>query len=212
MCGIAGFVGAGTAADLKAMADAIVHRGPDGEGYFADQHLPVFLASRRLAVVDLPGGAQPMWDGAGDICVVFNGEIYNHRALRKDLEALGHRFLTDHSDTEVLIHGYKAWGNALFAKLNGMFGLAIYDRHRKTLVLARDRFGEKPLFYGTRPGALAFASELTALRQHPTYSDVSPSAIGLRIGASDLCQGPWGELATAMPTVSLPPLYGFCAA
>ena len=110
MCGIAGFVGAGTAADLKAMADAIAHRGPDGEGFFADQHLPVFLASRRLAVVDLPGGAQPMWDSAGDICVVFNGEIYNHRVLRKELEALGHKFLSDHSDTEVLVYGYKAWG------------------------------------------------------------------------------------------------------
>lgn len=179
MCGIAGFVGAGTADDLKAMADAIIHRGPDGEGYFADQHVPVFLASRRLAVVDLPGGAQPMWDSTGDICVVFNGEIYNHRALRKELEALGHRFQTDHSDTEVLIYGYKAWGRRLFTRLNGMFALAVYDRHRKTLVLARDRFGEKPLFYGTKPGALAFASEITALRKHPSYSDAAPSKIGL---------------------------------
>lgn len=179
MCGIAGFVGAGTAADLKAMADAIAHRGPDGEGYFADQHLPVFLASRRLAVMDLPGGAQPMWDGAGDICVVFNGEIYNHRALRKELEALGHRFLTDHSDTEVLIHGYKAWGPDLFVRLNGMFALAIYDRHRKTLTLARDRFGEKPLFYGTKPGALAFSSELTSLRRHPAYAAAPADALGL---------------------------------
>jgi asparagine synthase (glutamine-hydrolysing) len=179
MCGIAGFVGTGTAADLKAMADAIVHRGPDGEGYFADQHVPVFLASRRLAVVDLSGGAQPMWDSAGDICVVFNGEIYNHRALRKELEALGHRFLTDHSDTEVLIYGYKAWGQGLFVRLNGMFGVAIYDRHRKTLVIARDRFGEKPLYYGTKPGALAFASEITALRRHPAYRAPSPSKLGL---------------------------------
>ncbi len=179
MCGIAGFVGAGTAADLKAMADAIIHRGPDGEGFFADQHLPVFLASRRLAVVDLPGGGQPMWDGAGDVCVVFNGEIYNHRALRKELEALGHKFLTDHSDTEVLIYGYKAWGEGLFVKLNGMFGLAIYDRHRKTLVLARDRFGEKPLFYGTKTGTLAFASEITALRKHPVYRAASPAKLSL---------------------------------
>jgi asparagine synthase (glutamine-hydrolysing) len=179
MCGIAGFVGAGTAADLKAMADAIAHRGPDGEGFFADQHLPVFLASRRLAVVDLPGGAQPMWDSAGDICVVFNGEIYNHRALRKELEALGHKFMTDHSDTEVLVYGYKAWGQGLFVRLNGMFGLAIYDRHRKTLVLARDRFGEKPLFYGTKPGVLAFASEITSLRKHPAYAAASPAKLSL---------------------------------
>lgn len=179
MCGIAGFVGTGTAADLKAMADAILHRGPDGEGYFADQHLPVFLASRRLAVVDLPGGAQPMWDSTGDVCVVFNGEIYNHRALRQELEALGHRFLSDHSDTEVLIYGYKAWGEGLFVRLNGMFAVAIYDRHRKALVLARDRFGEKPLFYGTKPGALAFASEITALRKHPDYRAASPAKLSL---------------------------------
>ncbi len=179
MCGIAGFVGTGTAADLKAMADAIAHRGPDGEGFFADQHYPVFLANRRLAVVDLPGGAQPMWDSAGDICVVFNGEIYNHRALRKELEALGHRFLSDHSDTEVLVYAYKAWGEGMFVRLNGMFGLAIYDRHRKTLVIARDRFGEKPLFYGTKPGALAFASEITALRKHPAYATAAPSKLSL---------------------------------
>lgn len=179
MCGIAGFIGEGTAADLKAMADAIIHRGPDGEGFFADQHVPVFLASRRLAVVDLPGGAQPMWDGAGDICVVFNGEIYNHRALRRELEALGHKFLTDHSDTEVLLYGYKAWGLDLFIRLNGMFGLAIYDRHRKTVVIARDRFGEKPLFYGTKTGALAFASEITSLRKHSAYRDVSPAKLSL---------------------------------
>ncbi|MGE4063827.1 MAG: asparagine synthase (glutamine-hydrolyzing) [Rhodospirillaceae bacterium] len=179
MCGIAGFVGLGSAADLKAMADAIVHRGPDGEGFFADQHLPVYLASRRLSVVDLPGGAQPMWDGAGDICVVFNGEIYNHRALRQELEARGHKFLTDHSDTEVLVYGYKEWGEGLFLRLNGMFGLAIYDRHRKTLVLARDRFGEKPLFYGTKAGAFAFASEITALRKHPAYQAASPAKLSL---------------------------------
>lgn len=179
MCGIAGFVGTGTAADLKAMADAIAHRGPDGEGFFADQHYPVFLANRRLAVVDLAGGAQPMWDSAGDICVVFNGEIYNHRTLRKELEALGHKFLSDHSDTEVLIYAYKAWGEGMFVRLNGMFGLAIYDRHRKTLVIARDRFGEKPLFYGTKPGALAFASEITSLRKHPAYADASPAKLSL---------------------------------
>ena len=148
MCGIAGFIGAGNASDLRAMADAIIHRGPDGDGYFADQHLPVFLANRRLAVVDIAGGAQPMWDATGDICVIQNGEIYNHRALRRELEALGHRFTSDHSDTEVLVQGYKAWGEGLFVRLNGMFAVAIYDRHRKRLVLARDRFGEKPLFYG----------------------------------------------------------------
>lgn len=179
MCGIAGFIGAGTAADLRAMTDAIIHRGPDGDGYFADQHLPVFLGSRRLAVVDIKGGAMPMWDERGDICVIQNGEIYNHRDLRRALESAGHRFQTDHSDTEVLVQGYKAWGEDLFLKLNGMFAVAIYDRHRKTLILARDRFGEKPLFYGQSNGCFAFGSELRALLAHPAFKTASPSKTGL---------------------------------
>ena len=179
MCGIAGFIGAGSPADIKAMTDALTHRGPDGEGHFADQHLPVFLGSRRLAVVDVPGGTQPMWDTNGDVCVVFNGEIYNHRALRQQLETLGCRFQTDHSDTEVLIHGYKTWGSGLWPRLNGMFAVAIYERHRKKLTLARDRFGEKPLFYGATPTAFVFASELPALLCHPSTRGASASKIGL---------------------------------
>tara|TARA_R110000868_G_scaffold26487_12_gene101877 strand:+ start:345 stop:2216 length:1872 start_codon:yes stop_codon:yes gene_type:complete len=179
MCGIAGFIGAGTAADIKAMTDALIHRGPDGEGHFADQHLPVYLGSRRLAVVDVPGGTQPMWDATGDICVVFNGEIYNHQGLRRQLEARGCRFQTDHSDTEVLIHGYKVWGMDLWAKLNGMFAVSIYDRHRKTMILARDRFGEKPLFYAAHKDVFAFASELPALRTHPSLRDVNVSQTAL---------------------------------
>ena len=179
MCGIAGFIGAGTAADLRAMCDAIIHRGPDGDGYFADQHLPVFLGSRRLAVLDIKGGAMPMWDERGDICVVQNGEIYNHRDLRRELEAAGHRFQSDHSDTEVLVQGYKAWGEDLFLKLNGMFAVAIYDRHRKHLVLARDRFGEKPLFYGEMNGCFAFGSELRALLAHPAIKTAPSSKTGL---------------------------------
>ncbi len=179
MCGIAGFIGAGSSTDIKAMTDALVHRGPDGEGHFADQHLPVFLGSRRLAVVDVPGGAQPMWDANGDVCVVFNGEIYNHRALRQQLEALGCRFQTDHSDTEVLIHGYKTWGTDLWPKLNGMFTVAIYERHKKELTLARDRFGEKPLFYGATNTAFVFASELPALLRHPSIRGASTSKMGL---------------------------------
>ncbi|MEQ9449902.1 MAG: asparagine synthase (glutamine-hydrolyzing), partial [Rhodospirillaceae bacterium] len=179
MCGIAGFIGAGTAGNIQAMTDALVHRGPDSEGHFADQHLPVFLGSRRLAVIDPRGGAQPMWDGTGDICVVFNGEIYNHRGLRRQLEARGCTFQSDHSDTEVLIHGYKIWGEGLWARLNGMFAAAIYDRHRKKLVLARDRFGEKPLFYAARPDVIAFASELPALLKHPSVRVATISKIGL---------------------------------
>jgi asparagine synthase (glutamine-hydrolysing) len=179
MCGIAGFIGAGTATDIKIMTDALVHRGPDGEGHFADQHLPVFIGSRRLAVIDVPGGAQPMWDATGDVCVIFNGEIYNHQGLRRQLEARGCRFQTDHSDTEVLIHGYKVWGLDLWAKLNGMFAAAIYDRHRKKMILARDRFGEKPLFYAVNDNAFVFASELPALLRHPSMRSVSVSKIAL---------------------------------
>ncbi|MCB2107172.1 MAG: asparagine synthase (glutamine-hydrolyzing) [Rhodobacteraceae bacterium] len=179
MCGIVGFIGAGNADDIRRMAGRIVHRGPDGEGYFADEHLPVFLGSRRLAVIDPHSGQQPMWDANGDICVVFNGEIYNHRALRRELENLGHRFLSDHSDTEVLIHGYKAWGTGVFARLNGMFAVALYDRHRKKLLLARDRFGEKPFFIATHGPALVFGSELPALLAHPSLRAATPSKIGL---------------------------------
>ena len=171
MCGIAGFIGPGTADDIRRMTAALVHRGPDGEGYFADQHLPVFLGSRRLAVIDPKLGAQPMWDATGDVCVVFNGEIYNHRELRRELEERGYRFRSDHADTEVLIHGYKAWGSALFGRLNGMFAVAIYDRHRKTLVLSRDRFGEKPLFFAQGRHGLIFGSELPALLKHSTLRD-----------------------------------------
>jgi asparagine synthase (glutamine-hydrolysing) len=180
VCGIAGFIGAGGADDLRRMTAALVHRGPDGEGYFADQHLPVMLGSRRLAVIDSNAGHQPMWDAAGDVCVVFNGEIYNHRELRRELAASGHRFRTDHSDTEVLIHGYKAWDTELFARLNGMFAVALYDRHRKSLVVARDRFGEKPLFFSMAGGAFVFASELPALLRHPLHRDAALSAQGVR--------------------------------
>ena len=179
MCGIAGFIGLGTAADIRAMTDALIHRGPDGEGYYADQHLPVFLGSRRLAIVDIPGGKQPMWDASGNICVVFNGEIYNHRGLRRQLEARGCRFRTDYSDTEVLIHGYKVWGIDLWAKLNGMFAVAIYDRHQKTMTLARDRFGEKPLFYASHRDAFVFASELPAMRRHLSLRTASASKSAL---------------------------------
>ncbi|HCX14335.1 MAG TPA: asparagine synthase (glutamine-hydrolyzing), partial [Rhodospirillaceae bacterium] len=132
-----------------------------------------------LAVVDVPGGAQPMWDASGDICVVFNGEIYNHRGLRRQLEARGCRFRTDHSDTEVLIHGYKIWGMGLWTKLNGMFAVAIYDRHQKKITLARDRFGEKPLFYAPHRDAFVFASELPAMRTHLSLRAASASKLAL---------------------------------
>ncbi len=170
MCGIAGFVGLGDRDALARMTRALRHRGPDGEGLHVDPETPVFLGHRRLAIIDIDGGYQPMWDAAGDVGVIFNGEIYNHRELRRELEAKGHRFQTDHSDTEVLVHGYKEWGEGLPERLNGMFAFCIYDRPRRRLFLARDRFGEKPLYYSLGNDFFGFASELTALAEHPSVS------------------------------------------
>jgi asparagine synthase (glutamine-hydrolysing) len=166
MCGIAGFSGKGGRADLSAMTEALVHRGPDGEGSFVDQERAVFLGHRRLAILDIAGGHQPMWNEDGQVGVVYNGEIYNHAELRRELEAQGHIFHSDHSDTEVLVHGYEEWRDSLPERLNGMFAFAIYDKARRRLFLARDRFGEKPLYYAQQPGLFAFASELSALCRH----------------------------------------------
>ncbi len=166
MCGIAGFVGAGNAADIERMTDALYHRGPDDGRIFTDPTERVFLGHRRLAVLDIADGIQPMWDKAHTLCVVYNGEIYNHADLRRELTAKGHRFATDHSDTEVLVHGYREWGRELPAKLNGMFAFAIYDTARKEIFLSRDRFGEKPLYYAKTRQTIAFASDLDALTRH----------------------------------------------
>src|SRR5215472_3171458 len=144
MCGIAGFAGHGTEADILAMTAAIEHRGPDGSGFYFDKNNHVCIANRRLSVLDIPGGAQPMWNEDHSVSVVFNGEIYNHPELRRELEARGHRFQSHHSDTEILVHGYEEWGADLPIRLNGMFAFAAYDRTQRKLFLARDRFGEKP--------------------------------------------------------------------
>lgn len=178
MCGIAGFWGAGDQGDLAAMTASLAHRGPDGDGLSVDAEQRVFLGHRRLAIIDLAGGAQPMWNDARSIGIVFNGEIYNHRELRAELQARGHRFRTDHSDTEVLVHGYAEWGEGLPERLNGMFAFAIHDRGRRRLFLARDRFGEKPLYTYAKPGLFAFASELAALRRHRAFDEtVDPLAL-----------------------------------
>ena len=168
MCGIAGFAGAGGLAELRAMGDAIRHRGPDGEGLHVDAARNVHLIHRRLAILDIAGGDQPMWNEDRSVCVIFNGEIYNHVELRAMLVARGHAFKSDHSDTEVLVHGYEEWGEDLPVRLNGMFAFAVWDAPRARLFLARDRFGKKPLYYCSQPGFFAFASELTALQRHPS--------------------------------------------
>ncbi len=170
MCGLAGFSGSGSVEVLRSMLDALAHRGPDGEGTYVDPVLPVWLGHRRLAILDIAGGYQPMWNEDATVGVIYNGEIYNHLELRRELIACGHTFASDHSDTEVLVHGYEEWGRGLPARLNGMFAFAIFDRRQQRLFLARDRFGEKPLYYVRQPGFFAFASELSALGHHPRFT------------------------------------------
>jgi len=172
MCGIAGFLGRGDAELLSRMTDALAHRGPDAEGHWCDPERGLWLGHRRLSVVDHAGGAQPMWTADGQLGITYNGEIYNQGPLRHELEARGHVFRSSHSDTEVLLHGWREWGPALLERLNGMWAFALVDRRSNTLFLSRDRFGEKPLYYADLPGSFVFASELGALTQH---SDVPRS-------------------------------------
>ena len=167
MCGIAGFVGRGDEGDLRRMVEAIAYRGPDAEGFYSDASLGVHLGHRRLSIVDIASGHQPMWTSDQQIGVVFNGEIYNHAELRSDLEKLGHVFSSDHSDTEVLLYAYREWGCEFVERMNGMWALAIFDRRQRRLLISRDRFGQKPLYYTEpAPGELVFASELSALSKH----------------------------------------------
>jgi len=170
MCGIAAFVGLGDGRDLTSMMDALRHRGPDGEGAFVDTSTGVHLGHRRLAIIDVAGGAQPMWNEDHTVAVIYNGEIYNHQELRELLVRNGHVFRSDHSDTEVLVHGYEEWGVDLPRHLNGMFAFALLDRFRRRLFLARDRFGEKPLYYLHKGRFFALASELHALYAHRAFT------------------------------------------
>jgi asparagine synthase (glutamine-hydrolysing) len=151
---------------IRAMTDALAHRGPDAEGYHQDSGIA--LGHRRLKVIDLAGGAQPMSNPEGTVWVTYNGEIYNHLELRKELESRGHAFRST-CDTEVLVHGYLQWGLAeLLDRIDGMFAFAVWDGSARRLMLARDRMGQKPLFYATtNDGGLAFASEVKALLAHP---------------------------------------------
>jgi asparagine synthase (glutamine-hydrolysing) len=167
MCGIAGILHWGGVGDapvrIRRMAMAQRHRGPDDYGEWADPDIA--LGFRRLSILDLVTGAQPMANEDRSVQVVFNGEIYNHRDLRRELEAAGHLFRSDHSDTEVLVHGWEQWGERLPERLNGMFAFAVWDQRRRSLFLARDRYGIKPLYVARRDDALLFASELRALFQ-----------------------------------------------
>ena len=153
MCGIVGWLSSSAAHPvagevLARMRDTMVHRGPDGEGLWVAPGREVGLGFRRLAIIDLSTAAnQPMANEDGTVQVVFNGEIYNHLALRRELLEKGHRFKTDHSDTEVIVHGYEEWGEGVVERLDGMFAIGIWDATRRRLFLARDRIGIKPLYF-----------------------------------------------------------------
>jgi asparagine synthase (glutamine-hydrolysing) len=168
MCGIAGFSGPGNRTVLQRMTESLRHRGPDGSGYWEGPGIS--LGMRRLAIIDIETGQQPVFNEDGTVAVVFNGEIYNHVELRQQLEQAGHRFATDHSDTEVIVHLYEQHGLDFLHALNGMFAIALWDAKRRQLVLARDRLGIKPLYFSVMPDGVAFGSEPKALLEHPAIS------------------------------------------
>jgi asparagine synthase (glutamine-hydrolysing) len=182
MCGICGQFNFGNSApvhrrNIEAMTRTLIHRGPDDEGYYVDG--PLGFGFRRLSIIDLGGGHQPMSDREESVWVIFNGEIYNFPELKRELEGYGHVFRTK-SDTEVIIHGYKQWGDEVLNHLNGMFGLAIWDARQRRLVLARDPFGIKLLYYRIDGGRLYFGSEMRAVRATmPDGAEVDPTSLNL---------------------------------
>jgi asparagine synthase (glutamine-hydrolysing) len=182
MCGICGQYNFTTQEpvrrrDIEAMAKSIAHRGPDDEGFYTSG--PLGFGFRRLSIIDLSGGRQPMSDQDETVWLIFNGEIYNFPELRRELEAFGHVFRTN-SDTEVIIHGYKQWGDEVLNHLNGMFGLAIWDVRKKRLVLARDAFGIKLIYYRIDDGCLYFGSEMRAVRATmPERAEIDPTSLNL---------------------------------
>ncbi|MFH1154538.1 MAG: asparagine synthase (glutamine-hydrolyzing) [Pseudomonadota bacterium] len=180
MCGIVGFVEFKGHDRLQArekvlsMSEKIIHRGPDAEGVYVDDHMA--LAHRRLSIIDLTSGQQPMSDETDSLHLVFNGEIYNFLEIRLQLEALGHHFRTN-SDTEVILKAYAQWNHSCVQRLNGMFAFALWDKVNRYLFLARDRVGKKPLYYCYRPGSFAFASELKALLPYTGSRTIDPFAL-----------------------------------
>ena len=181
MCGIAGIFHLRERAPidealLGRMNQSLLHRGPDEGGTHVEPG--VGLGHRRLSIIDLSTGQQPLYNEDRSVVVVFNGEIYNFQDLVPELQAAGHKFRT-HSDTEVIVHGWEQWGEDCVKRFRGMFAFALWDRNRETLFLARDRLGKKPLYYAALPnGELIFGSELKALLVHPGLSrDIDPAAV-----------------------------------
>ena len=172
MCGITGWINLDVSkphsdptAVLHSMCETITHRGPDSEGIWTDEH--VALGMRRLSIIDLKTGDQPVYNNDKSVVVMMNGELYNYREVRADLEKRGHKFVTQ-TDTEIVPHLYDEYGDDFVDHINGMFAIALWDSRRKRLVLARDRYGEKPLYYGVFGGKLVYGSELKALLVHPS--------------------------------------------
>jgi len=174
MCGIAGILGMDDKELIKKMVNTIKHRGPDEVGYYVDRGLSIGMC--RLSIIDLEGGSQPIYNEEGDIVVIQNGEIYNYRELREELEEKGHRFYTN-SDTEVIVHAYEEYGFDFLKKLNGMFAIAIWDSNERRLFLARDRLGVKPLYYSVIGSKLIFASEIKAILEYPIQRTVCKEAL-----------------------------------
>ena len=168
MCGYVGFTNTINNANivLKKMMERIRHRGPDGEGQYIDEGIA--LGHRRLSIIDIDAGAQPMYNEDGSLVIVFNGEIYNYKQIREGLVKAGHRFATQ-SDTEVLVHGYEEYGSDILGKLRGMFSFVIWDRNKQELFGARDFFGIKPLYYADMNGSFMFGSEIKSFLEHPDF-------------------------------------------
>jgi asparagine synthase (glutamine-hydrolysing) len=206
MCGIVGLAAGSESLHemLTTQCGTMVHRGPDASGEWRSADGRVALGHRRLAIIDLSeGGSQPMEAGQGTIQIVLNGEIYNYRQLKKTLESLGHRFRSA-SDTEVLLEAYREWGVDCLRHLNGMFAFAIYDIPKRRLFIARDRAGEKPLFYYRSKGKLAFASELKALMANPALPRVlNPEALDHYLAYGYVP----GELCLLDGVLKLPPAH-----
>ena len=188
MCGIAGIFhrreGTPDRRALDRMTDALTHRGPDGRGTYVDDG--VGLGHRRLSIIGLADGAQPMTNQEEDVWVTYNGEIYNYLSLKAELQEAGYVFRT-HSDTEVLVHGYKAWGDRVVERLRGIFAFTIYDREKKRLLGARDHLGVKPYYYYATSQLFLFASEPKGLLPHPEMPcrpDLDTLVLYLRVGYS----------------------------
>lgn len=207
MCGIGGCwdpteVFSSSAKELATqIVSGLQHRGPDDDGYFGDEAVGFHFGMRRLSIVDIAQGRQPMFNEDGTVAVVFNGEIYNHRELRSRLTQLGHAFQTDHSDTEVIVHAYEQWGEGCFRELLGMFAIAIWDRDAQRLTLARDPIGKKPLYVLRRGSAVCFASEAEPLAVATGVTALSTEAVTdvLHWGFVDEGRAIWSGMSMLQP-------------